>query len=145
MIANNLVNCCIYVIKVLMIIILEINDLPKTPNSMGKASIWASHAERHKWRKKVSESYCELISPYNTGPIGPFKKAILRLTRYSSKEPDVDNLYSSWKFVIDALKYNGIILDDKPSVIDLRCYWKKTKPKEGKIEIHIEEIGESNG
>lgn len=122
-----------------MTIIIQINDLPKTPNSLGKASIWASHAERHKWRKKIAEALYE-IRGLNAAVIPTFRKAILNLTRYSSREPDTDNLYSSWKFIIDALKYNGIILDDKPSVIDLKCRWEKAKPKEGKIKIEIEEI-----
>jgi hypothetical protein len=117
-----------------MKITFEIPVLPKTPNSIGKASIWASHAERHKWRKIILGEF------YEVGPKVPYKKSILTIIRCSSHEPDVDNLYSSNKFVIDGLKYAGFIIDDKPSNILLICKWEKAKRGEGKIIITLESI-----
>jgi Holliday junction resolvase RusA-like endonuclease len=115
--------------------------LPKTPNSIGKASIWHSVNERKKWRGLVKGHFLFFYSrdALTKGIQLPFKRALLILTRCSSREPDVDNLYASFKYVIDGLKYNGIILDDKPSVIDLRCKWEKVKNKESRIKIHVEE------
>lgn len=109
---------------------LEIKKLPKTPNAIGKASIWQSHAERHLWKRAIAAAI-----PIKERPPMPLEKAELVLTRHSSVEPDLDNLYSSFKFVIDALVHTGIIEDDKPSKIDLKCKWQKAKRNEGKITI----------
>jgi Holliday junction resolvase RusA-like endonuclease len=115
---------------------IEIQDLPKTVNAMGKASIWYAQAERKKWRNEVMAAVVQ--KPYQEREHLPLKRAAVTLTRCSSSEPDIDNLYASFKFVIDGLVHAGVIVDDKPSVIDLKCAWRKAKPKEGKIIIQVE-------
>jgi len=110
---------------------ITIECLPKTPNSIGKASIWQSHGERHKWRKEIA------FHTLGKVPDFPIKLSNLYLTRCSSRQPDIDNLYSSFKFVIDALKYNKIIEDDKPSNFsEFKCSWQKAK--KGSIRIRLE-------
>lgn len=111
---------------------LEINELPKTVNAMGKASIWASHAERHRWRRIIA-GQSMLIQPPK-----PLLKATLKLTRCTANEPDLDNLYSSFKYVIDALVTHGVLIDDKPSRISLHCLWEKAPRLNGKIRIELE-------
>lgn len=117
-----------------MIITFEIPQLPKTPNSIGKASIWHSHNERKKWRMLVAFALIKKV------PSKPMEKANITCTRFSSREPDLDNLFSSFKFVIDAIKNCGVIKDDKSSCISLKCNWQKSKPKEGKIKVEIQEV-----
>lgn len=112
--------------------ILEIDELPKTVNSMGKGSIWASHAERHRWRRIIAH-HSKLIQPPK-----PLLKATLRLTRCTSNEPDLDNLYASFKYVIDALVTHGVLVDDKPSKVSLHCAWEKAPRLNGKIRIELE-------
>jgi len=112
-----------------------IRELPKTSNSIGKASIWHSHNERKKWRGLM-----EHAALFQKDPCWPIKKAILTCTRCSSSEPDVDNLYASFKFVIDGLVYARVIADDKPSVLDLKCKWEKAKKGFGYIKLLIEEV-----
>lgn len=88
--------------------------------------------EARKWKSLV-----ENLS-FNKLPPEPLKKAHLKLTRFSSREPDWDGLVSGFKHVIDGLKSSGIILDDKMSVIGKPDYfWTKTSPKEGRIEIEV--------
>lgn len=71
-------------------------------------------------------------------PKEPLPKARVRLTRFSSVEPDPDNLAASWKFVLDGLKFAKIIEDDKRSVIGQPgSHWSKAKPKHGKIRIEV--------
>lgn len=111
-----------------------IPELPKTANSIGKASIWHSQNERKKWRSIMSHMVLS-----HKEPSWPLPKATLTCTRCSSSEPDIDNLYSSFKFVIDGLVHAGVIADDKPSVLDLKCRWEKARPKEGHIRLLIEE------
>ena len=74
-------------------------------------------------------------------PKKPLAKARVRLTRFSSSEPDTDNLAHSWKFVLDALRACEIIFDDRPSVIGSPEFvWEKAAPKHGKIRIQVWEI-----
>jgi len=112
--------------------VLEIDELPKTVNAMGKGSIWASHAERHRWRRIIA-IHSKLIQPPR-----PLLKASLKLTRCSSNEPDLDNLYASFKYVIDALVMHGVLIDDKPSKVSLNCAWEKAPRLNGKIRIELE-------
>lgn len=73
-------------------------------------------------------------------PSAPLKRATIQAIRLSSRETDRDNTYSSFKFVIDALKFHSIIEDDKSSNINLECKWEKTKRKDGHIRLHITEV-----
>lgn len=127
-----------------MEIFLEIPILPKTVNSMGKSSIWHSVNERKKWRKIIldrflfyvqSVDYKERIITFGWPNL---KKAKLTLTRHSSQALDPDNLPASFKYVIDALKFNKIIEDDSADHIELTCLWEKAKKGAGKITIKIE-------
>lgn len=112
----------------------EIEQLPKTANSIGKAGWWYTQAERKLWRRLVGHAFL------GKQPIKPLKRSTLLCTRFSTTEPDLDNLYASFKFVIDGMKYNAIIEDDKSSNIDLKCSWTKGKRGQGKIRIEITEI-----
>jgi Holliday junction resolvase RusA-like endonuclease len=114
-----------------------INDLPKTANSIGKNSFWYTQAERKKWRHAVLVAVVREVQQREKVGM-PYPRASLTLTRHSSSEPDIDNLYSSFKFVIDGLVHAGVIIDDKPSVIDLKCCWQRAKRSEGKITIRVE-------
>lgn len=113
---------------------ITISQLPQTPNSIGKASIWQSHAERHLWRRLVGFAMLGKLPPM------PLKRANIQAIRLSSREPDRDNLYSSFKFVIDAMKFHSVIEDDKSSNINLQCVWEKSKPKSGAITLNITEV-----
>jgi len=114
----------------------EIIELPSMPNAMGKASFWYGQAERKKWRKIIALH--KLGKPYEARIAMPVQNSKLTLVRCSSREPDLDNLYASFKFVIDALKFNGVIADDKPSVCKMECRWEKAKQKSGMIRVKVE-------
>lgn len=122
-----------------MTISFEINDLPKTTNSGGRAHWALKVREAKKWKKMVLE---QLIAKDNWQQMNfPFQKAKLTLTRYSSKEPDFDGLVSSFKHVIDGLKEAGVIIDDKVSVIDQPIYlWSYARPRQGKIKVEVESV-----
>lgn len=110
-----------------------INQLPKTSNALG------GH-----WRHKNNEMklWRNLIALHTIGkrPMKPLKRAFVKIVRGSSVEPDLDNLYSSVKGPLDGLKHAEIILDDKPSNIELVCTWEKAAPKKGHIKINVLEI-----
>jgi hypothetical protein len=111
---------------------IRLNGLPKTPN--GSHGHWRSAAgERKKWRTAV------YMTAFFKRPPEPLKKAILTCIRFSSVEPDQDNLAASFKGCIDGLKDAGIIVDDKSSCVVKRTYlWMKAPPKEGSVKICVE-------
>ncbi len=114
-----------------------IKGLPKQTNASYRCHWTTRMKEARKWKALV-ESLAR-----NKKPKTPLKSAHLKLTRFSSREPDWDGLVSGFKHVIDGLKASGIILDDKMSIIGKPDYfWTKTSPKDGKIEIEVTERGD---
>ncbi len=110
-------------------------SLPPTVNAMG----------RWHWTRKVrlAKIWQNIVRAYvlDSGRAGspPLTRARITLTRCSSSEPDFDGLVSSFKVVLDALVKNGIIIDDKPSVIGTPTYlWEKAKPMCGSIKVRVE-------
>jgi Holliday junction resolvase RusA-like endonuclease len=116
-------------------LVLDIPALPKRYNQ-GMGSHWTTrHAEVRKWRNLISLA---MISSGQKAPSAPLAKAEIILTRFSSVEPDFDNLCQSFKCAVDSLKFHGIIKDDKMSVIGQPIYnWKKVAPKKGAIRIEV--------
>lgn len=108
----------------------EIMGLPKMPNG-GHGNWRADHARKMLWRKRVGSVLWGQV------PSEPFKKAHAVFTRCSSIEPDGDNLVIGFKPVRDALKFYGIILDDKPSCLTAEYRWEKAKQKAGRIKVTV--------
>lgn len=111
----------------------ELAGLPSTANS--HRSHWVAGANRKKWRKAVE------LRTFMQRPPSPLSSCRITCTRFSSSEPDYDNLVQSFKPVIDGLKDGGIIQDDKSSVVKERKYlWEKAKAKAGRIKVLVEEV-----
>ena len=99
-------------------------------------------ADHTHWRTRNRERDLQrgLIRGYTlrNHPKTPLPKARVRLTRYSSVEPDPGNMGESWKHVLDGLTFAGIIEDDRSSVIGTPEFvWQKARPKRGKIRIQV--------
>lgn len=110
--------------------------LPKTTNGMTSFSWHQKHKESKKWNAIVCFHLIATESPKE-----PLKKAKLTLTRHSTTQPDYDNLVSSFKIVIDALRHNRVLAEDKMQNIGIPEYkWEKAKKNEGKITVRVEEI-----
>jgi hypothetical protein len=113
-------------------------------------------ADNRHWRtkKREREAWFGFVaySTHGKRPPLPLKHAEVTLTRYSSVEPDADNLRASFKPVMDALTARhkhglAIIEDDAPTCIGHpRVQWRKAKPRFGKIRIQVRELteGETN-
>lgn len=118
----------------------KIMGLPRTVNRMSGRHWRSRVTEAKKWHRAV------FLAVGWQGPKEPLKKARLTLTRHSMIEPDFDNLASSFKYILDGLVKCGVIQDDKPSVIGSPSFkWAKAKPREGFIEVFVEDMGASNG
>ena len=111
----------------------EIKGLPRGPNG-GHGHWRADHAKKMLWRKWVGMALMGQIPPT------PFARAKAIFTRCSSSEPDTDNLCISFKPVQDALKFYGVIKDDKPSCLNASWKWEKAKPGAGRIRVTVEGI-----
>ena len=111
--------------------------LPQTINQSGRQHWAAKVAASREWNNIVMYHVLKKGGP----PNGPLPRAKLTLIRYSSREPDFDGLVSSFKVVIDALRYNGVILDDKMSNVGVPSYsWVSVKPREGSIYVRVEGV-----
>ena len=118
-------------------IIFEIEGLPPTGNIRGRT--WgAIHGKKKRWLSE-SRDTAEREGP----PPEPLKKAKVVLTRFSSVQPDFENLTYSFKAVLDGLKAAGVIADDSPKYIGYPTYqWTRIKGNEGKIRVEVYEVVE---
>lgn len=115
----------------------EIAGLPKIITNGSKGSWRSSWGEARRWHRLVVDH----VVLGRLAPIAPHSKARLKLTRYSSTEPDFDNLASSFKHVIDGLVKAGILENDKPANIGKPIYdWQRVPRKQGKITIEVQEL-----
>lgn len=111
-------------------------EMPLTLNEvMGKS--WRSRHENFKRIKKA-------IYLHSVGklPPQPIKKARVSFIRYSSGTLDRDNLYFTFKSIIDGLVQSGVILDDGFEMVKelypAQVKIKRTEKK--KIEVTVEEL-----
>ena len=114
-------------------IVFEIDHLPELPNARSQKSFWRLHNEKKNWLKY-------LFDLADKRPKEPLKKVEVIITRYSSRECDLDNLYSSLKAPLDALVKAGFIFDDRPSIITLIAKWVKSTRLESKLRFEIREL-----
>lgn len=111
----------------------EIMGLPKTTNAQTSMH-WAQKAKMTRyWHQMVALA----VGPNR--PPKPLSKAILTLTRFSSRCPDPDGLVSTFKHVIDGLVRYSVLKDDRYENISMPIYkWEKTGTKNGKIKVLVE-------
>lgn len=114
---------------------IRVNGLPKTPNQLLRKHWGVISKERVYWHNVVAAAIG------SSRPKRPLAKAKIRFVRNSSRECDFDGLVGCTKFLMDSLVNCGVILDDRPSVIGSPVFeWVKCKPKDGFMEIFVEEI-----
>jgi len=111
---------------------IDLQGLPRTVNSIGRLH-WAVKA-------KETRYWIDCVALYviNKKPLKPLPKVRLRFTRFSSRQPDFDNLVNSFKAVQDGLVVSGILQNDKPENIETPEYiWQKACHKKGQIRIEV--------
>jgi len=90
---------------------------------------------RREWRQRTR------LRVFLERPNVPLVSCKIVCKRFSSVEPDRDNLARSFKSIVDGLKDGKIIKDDKPSIVkEFITLWEKAPKKNGKVEILVEEI-----
>lgn len=111
----------------------EIPGLPKSPNQLLGAHWRVRSGHKKTWLTLVHLAIRTQL------PRAPHQTAKLTLTRFSSVEPDTDNLRGSFKAIIDSLVNLRVIVNDKRENIgEPIVLWEKIAPKHGKIRVEIE-------
>lgn len=91
--------------------------------------------EKKKWNFAIHDAFREIK------PASPLTYAKITITRHSAGNMDFDNLVSTGKQLIDALKENRIIKDDSQEVIGRPRYVQvKSKMKNQYTTIMVQEI-----
>lgn len=104
-------------------------------NSLSRGRWQTRHKNALKWKALVALAVA-MIRPEK-----PFNKAMLKLTRFSSKRPDYDGIVSGFKHIIDGLVEAQVLKNDTFEVIGNPLYdWGKAKYKQGYVLIEVEEI-----
>lgn len=103
---------------------------------------------KHRYRKHWHKYVAQLVMIERARPRDPLPHVEIRCMRHSSREPDRDNLWYSFKPVVDGFKRAGVILDDTPKVIVLQvAEWSHAPQGEGHVTVHIAtpaDVGEYN-
>jgi Holliday junction resolvase RusA-like endonuclease len=111
----------------------ELAGLPQIESNGSHSNFFAVNSRRRKWHRLVLETVKDKL------PASPLAKANLTLTRHSLKEPDLDNLYGSFKPVVDGLVKAGVLLNDKQSnLVEYKVRWEKAPKNKGKVTVKVE-------
>lgn len=107
--------------------------LTSSNNAMLHAHVGAAFADKDRWRKAVD--------PLLLGFQPAKNRRKLDIVRSAMTVLDKDNLYGSAKFLIDAIKTAGALVDDNPEWVDLDVD-QKWMPEEGKgMLVTITDLG----
>lgn len=114
----------------------QIEGLPKMITNGSQGSWRAKAGNARLWKSNVMTALRG-----TQGPRERLKCAKCTFIRFSSAEPDDDNLRASFKPVRDGLVLAGIMVNDRPENMPEPIYkWQKCKPKSGHIYVKVEEI-----
>lgn len=107
--------------------------MPGLPKTMNARLHWrARYRENQLWLGMVQRLVATKIPEY------PLPTARLVCVRYSSQEPDYDNLTSGFKPIIDALVKCKVLKNDKMRNIGMPDFrWEKVPIREGKVRVVV--------
>lgn len=92
-------------------------------------------------RKRLSDLWNRIVGFHILAnkPRRPLARARLTLTRRGMREMDFDNMAGSWKVVVDSLRHNGVLKDDKIENIGMpKFLFEKVKRKDVGIVVLVE-------
>jgi len=113
------------------------NEVTSSLNGMLQAHVGQAFADKTRWREAVSP----LLLGYEPARN---RRRRLEIFRSAKSELDTDNLYGSVKYLVDAIKDTGALVDDKPKWTDL-IVTQGWSPREGKgMLVRITDLGESD-
>ena len=102
---------------------LTLNEATPSLNKMIRLHWTVDRKLKAKWVKMVWVA----LRSQRMGPVQPFSRARVTITRISPRMLDRDNLFSSVKHPLDGLKICSVIVDDSPEHIELIVRQEKGK------------------
>lgn len=112
---------------------LEIQTLPLLPNQLLRKHWSVVMKEKRLWHDLVGWSL-----KARERPSEPLGRARIWFTRRSRSEPDPDGLVGGFKYVLDALVANRVLVDDTRQVVEPMYAWLRSR--QGSIRIQVEAI-----
>lgn len=121
-------------------LVLEIDEPTPSVNRLHGHHWGKKLRERKRWgwlvkaalltsRKSWEQNQAALALGFHKG------RTELRIHRYGARRLDTDNAMAGCKFLIDALKAEGLIHDDHPKWLDLAVHQHVGKPHRTLIEL----------
>ena len=114
---------------------IEVPFLPKMPNQLLYRHWRTTQAEKNRVREQIWAALA------GRKPSAPLDRARVKFTRFSPAPPDPDNLVGSFKYVLDALVHEGVLVNDRYENVELpRPEWFKVQRKDMRIRIEVQEL-----
>ena len=119
---------------------LVIDELPELPNRLQRKHWSRIQGHRTLWHWRVRSAVAR------KGPGKPLDYAMVTMVRHSTRRPDRDNLWASWKPVLDGLVQCGVLIDDDDDHVDFHGGgWEPAKRKQQRVTIEVREVRSPNG
>lgn len=110
--------------------------MPKSPNTLLQRHWRVVQNDKNDWKERVFWAARHLPRLYG----GPYKRKVAIAVHSPYQEMDPDNLQAARKPILDALKHNVLLYDDKREWCESTITWTKCKTKkEMRTEIVIQE------
>ena len=119
-------------------ITLEIPRIPESPNDLRRFHWRHRHRHDKLWKDEVWYAVLQ-AKPFHA----PLAKVKVSIDRRSRGRLDPDNLVSSMKPVIDALRHAGVIRNDTPDHIELVVTQSRTQDLPPRTLIEIQSLEET--
>ena len=112
-------------------ITLEIPRATPSMNSTHHKHWRVMHAQKKLWLKEIwiAAHQVKGFAAWNKLPAATWIRAKVTIERYSRGELDDDNFRGGLKSVLDALKLNGLIIDDNSKHLELVATQHKGTPR----------------
>jgi hypothetical protein len=106
----------------------------QTPSQNEIKHYWKLNKQTLKYREEL-KNYGFLLKQKG---IDSNAKRKLKITRFSTKTLDYGNLVGGCKPLLDAMKFNNLIIDDSPKWLDDKYLQEKCNEGKERTEIEVE-------
>ena len=112
-------------------VVFEIPERTPSMNLFTGRGHWSRYA-------KTAKRYKEMVWALTSRAPKATGKRFVRITRRSTRTLDDDNLRGGCKMLLDALKAQGLIIDDSPAWISVDYVQEKSPSKTTLVEVFEE-------
>tara|TARA_R100000008_G_C3564765_1_gene158442 strand:- start:5 stop:394 length:390 start_codon:yes stop_codon:yes gene_type:complete len=117
---------------------LEFFDVPPAEIRGNTRAHWRTMRRINRERRDTAKWLT--LDAIGTSIVEPMEKAEVFYHFYNNREIDLDNLIYGMKSTLDGIVDSGILIDDKPSNMELRVKFTKSDKQNIKTLVYIKEI-----